>query len=200
VFLHNPTWEPTNNAAERGARSFRHGQHPHFRRRRVTSIEADLKVRAYLKKERSAGLRQSDCTFASAAGGRSPPEPTHHSADTSNVDSAVSKRAFILAEIHSTQCPQYRDKADNHEYDRGREPEGSEQPEGARLAGLLRSEPDPQLARTVLYKLVDFLATLRILLLRPGLLGSSERQRPVAGDCMMKSGLVMRADRWCRQA
>jgi len=52
AFLHNPTWEPTNNAAERGGRSFRHGQHPHFRLRLLTSIEADLKVRAYLKKER----------------------------------------------------------------------------------------------------------------------------------------------------
>ena len=52
VFLHNPTWEPTNNPAERGGRSFRHGQHPHFRLRLVKSIEADLKVRAYLNKTR----------------------------------------------------------------------------------------------------------------------------------------------------
>jgi hypothetical protein len=52
AFLHNPTWEPTNNAAERGGRSFRHGQHPHFRLRLVTSIEADLKMRAALKKQR----------------------------------------------------------------------------------------------------------------------------------------------------
>ena len=52
AFLHDPTWEPTNNAAERGGSSFRHGQHPHFRLRLVRSIEADLKVRAYLKKER----------------------------------------------------------------------------------------------------------------------------------------------------
>ena len=52
AFLHNPTWEPTNNAAERSGRAFRHGQHPHFRLRLVTSIEADLKVRASLKKER----------------------------------------------------------------------------------------------------------------------------------------------------
>jgi hypothetical protein len=52
AFLHDPTWEPTNNAAERSGRAFRHGQHPHFRLRLVRSIEDDLKVRAYLKKER----------------------------------------------------------------------------------------------------------------------------------------------------
>jgi hypothetical protein len=52
AFLCDPTWEPTNNAAERGGRSFRHGQHPHFRLRLLRSIEADLKMRAYLKKER----------------------------------------------------------------------------------------------------------------------------------------------------
>ena len=52
AFLRNPAWEPTNNAAERSGRVFRHGQHPHFRLRLVKSIEADLKVRAYLKKER----------------------------------------------------------------------------------------------------------------------------------------------------
>ena len=52
AFLHDARWEATDNAAERGGRTFRHGQHPHFRLRLVTSIEADLKVRAYLKKER----------------------------------------------------------------------------------------------------------------------------------------------------
>ncbi len=52
AFLRDPTWEPTNNAAERGGRSFRHGQHPHFRLRLLRSIDADLKMRAYLKKER----------------------------------------------------------------------------------------------------------------------------------------------------
>jgi hypothetical protein len=51
AFLQNPAWEPTNNAAERGGRSFRHGQHPHFRLRLLRSIHADLKVRAYLKKQ-----------------------------------------------------------------------------------------------------------------------------------------------------
>jgi hypothetical protein len=52
AFLRDPTWEPTNNAAERGGRVFRHGQHPHFRLRLVTSIDADLKVCAPLKKQR----------------------------------------------------------------------------------------------------------------------------------------------------
>jgi hypothetical protein len=52
VFLHNPAWEATNNAAERGGRAFRHGQHPHFRLRSVQTIDADLKVRAWLQKQR----------------------------------------------------------------------------------------------------------------------------------------------------
>ena len=52
AFLRNPLWEPTNNAAERGGRAFRHGQHPHFRLRLIKSVEADLKVRARFKKER----------------------------------------------------------------------------------------------------------------------------------------------------
>ncbi len=53
VFLHDPAWEPTNNAAERGGRAFRHSQHPHFRLRKLEMIDADLKVHAYLRKERS---------------------------------------------------------------------------------------------------------------------------------------------------
>jgi hypothetical protein len=52
AFLRNPAWESTNNAAERGGRAFRHGQHPHFRLRLLRSIDADLKLRAVLKKER----------------------------------------------------------------------------------------------------------------------------------------------------
>jgi transposase-like protein len=52
AFLHNPVWEPTNNAAERGGRTFRHGQHPHFRLRSDKTISADIKVRAFLQKER----------------------------------------------------------------------------------------------------------------------------------------------------
>jgi hypothetical protein len=52
AFLGDPTWEPTNNAAERGGRSFRHGHHPHFRLRSATTIDADLKVRAHLQRQR----------------------------------------------------------------------------------------------------------------------------------------------------
>ncbi len=52
AFLHNPEWEATNNAAERGGRAFRHGQHPHFRLRSEKTISADIKVRACLQKER----------------------------------------------------------------------------------------------------------------------------------------------------
>lgn len=51
VFLHDPAWEPTNNAAERGGRAFRHSQNPHFRLRRLETIDADLKAHAYLRKE-----------------------------------------------------------------------------------------------------------------------------------------------------
>jgi hypothetical protein len=53
VFLHHPEWEPTNNAAERGGRAFRHSQHPRFRLRNLQMIDADLKVHAYLRKERA---------------------------------------------------------------------------------------------------------------------------------------------------
>jgi hypothetical protein len=53
VFLHNPEWEATNNAAERGGRAFRHGQHPHFRLRSIKAIDADLKVHACLRKDRT---------------------------------------------------------------------------------------------------------------------------------------------------
>ena len=52
AFLGDPTWEPTNNAAERGGRTFRHGQHPHFRLRSSTTIDADLKIRAQLQLQR----------------------------------------------------------------------------------------------------------------------------------------------------
>ncbi len=53
VFLHDSSWEATNNAAERGGRAFRHMQHPHFRLRKLEMIDADLKVHAYLRKERA---------------------------------------------------------------------------------------------------------------------------------------------------
>jgi hypothetical protein len=52
-FLYGPTWEATNNAAERAGRAFRHTQHPHFRLRKLEMIDADLKVHAYLRKKRA---------------------------------------------------------------------------------------------------------------------------------------------------
>jgi hypothetical protein len=79
AFLHDPTWEPTNNAAERGGRAFRHGQHPHFRLRLVKSIEADLKLRAYLKKERSCSpptTRIHYCQRGRRDASRAPFHPT----------------------------------------------------------------------------------------------------------------------------
>jgi hypothetical protein len=52
AFLQNPTGESTNSAAERGGRAFRHRQHPHFRLRTTSTIDADLKIRAQLQRER----------------------------------------------------------------------------------------------------------------------------------------------------
>lgn len=44
-FLRNPDWEATNNGAERGGRTFRHGQRPHFNLRAGPSLKDALKVR-----------------------------------------------------------------------------------------------------------------------------------------------------------
>jgi hypothetical protein len=68
AFRREPTWESTNNPAERGARAFRHGQHPHFRLRSATTSDADLKVRAHLQHTASAHLHRSASITASAAG------------------------------------------------------------------------------------------------------------------------------------
>lgn len=45
-FLREPSWEATNNGAERMGRTFRHRQKPHFNLRTTTSIGNALKVRA----------------------------------------------------------------------------------------------------------------------------------------------------------
>jgi len=58
VFLHNPSWESTNKAAERGGRALRHGQHPHFRLRSAKAIDADLKVRACLDRAGAAATEE----------------------------------------------------------------------------------------------------------------------------------------------
>jgi transposase-like protein len=51
VFLLNPKWQSTNNGAERMGRAFRHRQAPHFNLRKLETIEADLKVEAFSKKD-----------------------------------------------------------------------------------------------------------------------------------------------------
>jgi Transposase len=77
VFLYHPAWEATNNAAERGGRAFRHGQHSHFRLRTLNTIDADLKVHACLHKERACSpppLRLHHCQRGRAS--RPPPAST----------------------------------------------------------------------------------------------------------------------------
>ena len=52
-FLREPNWEATSNGAERMGRAFRHGQAPHYNLRSTSSIDAMLKVRACVRKQRS---------------------------------------------------------------------------------------------------------------------------------------------------
>jgi hypothetical protein len=49
-FLTEPTWESTNNGAERMGRSFRHRSAPHFNLRTTQAIADALKIGAFLKK------------------------------------------------------------------------------------------------------------------------------------------------------
>jgi hypothetical protein len=51
-FLTNPDWEATNNGAERMGRAFRHLSAPHFTLRTTSSVDAMLKVRGCLQKQR----------------------------------------------------------------------------------------------------------------------------------------------------
>lgn len=50
-FLRQPTWEATNNGAERTGRLFRHQQAPHFNQRNKDTIAASLTVEACLRKQ-----------------------------------------------------------------------------------------------------------------------------------------------------
>lgn len=62
--LRRPTWEATNNGAERTGRSFRHRQAPHFNLRSPESIENDIAVTAhlrFLKCQQPANLRFHHC-------------------------------------------------------------------------------------------------------------------------------------------
>jgi hypothetical protein len=54
-FLRQPTWEATNNGAERMGRGFRHQQAPHFTLRTEVAIEGALKAGACLRREEVIG-------------------------------------------------------------------------------------------------------------------------------------------------
>jgi transposase len=71
-FLRRPQWEATNNAAERGARGFRHLQAPHYNLRRTHSIDDAVKARAQLLGKQSAATRSPPpgrCARGRKAGG-----------------------------------------------------------------------------------------------------------------------------------
>jgi hypothetical protein len=61
ALLGDPTWESTNNAAERGGRAFRHGQHPHFRLPSATTVQpaSSRSVRGALRRPSWAAQRQA---------------------------------------------------------------------------------------------------------------------------------------------
>lgn len=58
-FLRRPQWEATNNAAERGARAFRHLQAPRYNLRSSQSIDDAIKVRAWLSRRQDNAARRS---------------------------------------------------------------------------------------------------------------------------------------------
>jgi hypothetical protein len=63
-FLREPTWEATNNGAERTARLFRHRQAPHFALRTRAAIDDAVKVGAFLRKDtgaRADGAQAARC-------------------------------------------------------------------------------------------------------------------------------------------
>ena len=59
-FLRQPTWEATNNGAERVGRGFRHQQAPQFTLRTEAAIEGALKAGAYLHREEVIGTVRSE--------------------------------------------------------------------------------------------------------------------------------------------
>ncbi len=92
----NPPTTPPNGAG----RSFRHGQHPHFRLRLVKSIESDLKVR--ISQENAVLLAHADQnSLRSARSATCQARKRSPDRLTSNVNSALSKQAFAFTEIHS---------------------------------------------------------------------------------------------------
>jgi len=58
-FLRSADWEATNNAAERGARAFRHLQAPHYNLRSSQSIDDAIKARAWLSRRQGNAARRS---------------------------------------------------------------------------------------------------------------------------------------------
>jgi len=67
-FLRHPHWEATSNGAERGGRSFRHSQSPHFNLRKKEHIERKMNVMAHLRKDRA--LRGPSRRFHTCQRGR----------------------------------------------------------------------------------------------------------------------------------
>ena len=57
-FLRHPTWEATNNGAERGGRAFRHLQGPHYNVRSEKSIHGAIELRAQQQQARARGEPQ----------------------------------------------------------------------------------------------------------------------------------------------
>ncbi len=69
-FLRQPEWEATNNGAERTGRAFRHRQSSHFNLRKTETIEADINIAAYLRKQ--TALQPPSQPFHSCQRGRKP--------------------------------------------------------------------------------------------------------------------------------
>jgi hypothetical protein len=67
-FLRRPQWEATNNAAERGARAFRHLQAPHYNLRRTQSIDDAIKAGAWLSRRQGNAARRSSSPGRCARG------------------------------------------------------------------------------------------------------------------------------------
>jgi hypothetical protein len=74
-FLRHPTWEATNNGAERAGRAFRHGQAPHFTLRSVTSIEHQLKMHMCLRQQTELTIPQPLHGRRTRGRRRRPPSP-----------------------------------------------------------------------------------------------------------------------------
>jgi len=76
-FLKDPTWEATNNGAERAGRAFRHLQGSHFNLRTRTAIDHALAAQAHMRKDMS--LAQTTVPPSRCTRGRKPGR-VHHPA------------------------------------------------------------------------------------------------------------------------